>query len=216
MSQNAAVLARLRSALDVVYREMLKFGAVGAVAFVVDIGLFNLLSTSLWPGDGAPPLDGHEKLAKIASASTATVVAWLGNRYWTFRHRRQASRPREFAMFAFMNVLAMIIAVLSLTISHDVLGFTSTLADNISGNVIGIGLGTLFRFWAYRTFVFTHFAHPDEHGRPATDIQEGHADHELLGELPVAGHPVVRPVDFPGELAAELAEHDHQAPRRTG
>lgn len=28
------------------------------------------------------------------------------------------------------------------------------LADNISANVIGLGLGTLFRFWSYSTFVF--------------------------------------------------------------
>jgi putative flippase GtrA len=158
-----AAVSRLRGTLDVVYREMLKFGAVGAVAFVVDVGLFNLLTTDLWFGAGAPPLDGHEKAAKIISASTATVVAWLGNRYWSFRHRRQASRHREFLTFALMNVLAMGIAVTCLAISHDVLGFTSKLADNLSGNVIGIGLGTLFRFWAYRTFVFTQFI--DEQGR---------------------------------------------------
>ena len=28
--------------------------------------------------------------------------------------------------------------------------------DNISANVIGLGLGMLFRFWSYRTFVFRH------------------------------------------------------------
>ena len=33
------------------------------------------------------------------------------------------------------------------------LGFQTRLADNIS-TIIGIGLGTLFRFWAYRKFVF--------------------------------------------------------------
>ena len=30
---------------------------------------------------------------------------------------------------------------------------TSRLADNIA-TVVGIGLGTLFRFWAYRRWVF--------------------------------------------------------------
>ena len=114
-------------------------------------------------GVSRPSKDGHEKLAKIISASTATVVAWVGNRYWSFRHRRQASRAREFLTFVVMNVVAMGIAVACLAISHDVLGLTSNLADNISGNVIGIGLGTLFRFWAYRTFVFTEFI--DEQGR---------------------------------------------------
>jgi putative flippase GtrA len=161
----AAVVSRLRGTLDVVYREMLKFGAVGAVAFVIDVGLFNLLTTDLWFGADSPPLDGHEKIAKIVSASVATVVAWLGNRYWSFRHRRQTSRGREFLTFVLMNGVAMVIAVLCLAVSHDVLGFTSHIADNISGNVIGIGLGTLFRFWAYRTFVFTQFIDPQGRDR---------------------------------------------------
>jgi putative flippase GtrA len=158
-------VSRLRGTLDVVYREMLKFGAVGTVAFVVDVGLFNLLTSDLWFGAGSPPLDGHEKIAKIVSASVATVVAWLGNRYWSFRHRRQSSRGREFLTFVLMNVIAMVIAVLCLAVSHDVLGFTSHLADNVSGNVIGIALGTLFRFWAYRTFVFTQFIDPQGRDR---------------------------------------------------
>lgn len=148
-------LHRLRQAIDVLYREMLKFGVVGAVAFVIDIGGFNLLTTGLWPV-GSPPLDGHEKMAKVLSASVAVVVAWLGNRYWSFRHRRQASKPRELSLFVMMNLVGILISVTCLTISHDLLGFTSALADNISGNLLGIGLGTLFRFWAYRRFVFTH------------------------------------------------------------
>ncbi len=212
-SATGRVVARVRGTLDVVYREMLKFGAVGAVAFVVDIGLFNLFTTGLWPGPDTPPLDGHEKIAKIASASVATVVAWLGNRYWTFRHRRQASRPREFATFALMNVIAMGIAVTCLHISHDVLGFTSDLADNISGNVVGIGLGTLFRFWAYRTFVFTHFAEPDgptaatsatatAPGTGATAVELPAEEGALAGaDVPDEG---IRPVDLASELAADI------------
>ena len=169
MSGIPSELANLRGTVNVVYREVLKFGAVGAIAFVVDVGLFNLLTTDLWMGSGAPPLDGHEKFAKIISASTATVVAWVGNRYWSFRHRRQSSRGREFLIFVVMNVIAMVIAVACLAVSHDLLGFTSRLADNLSGNVIGIGLGTLFRFWAYRTFVFTDFIDSEGRDRAAAD-----------------------------------------------
>lgn len=150
-----------------VYREALKFGAVGAVAFVLDVGLFNLFTTGLWPGAGSPPLDGHEKLAKIASASVAILWAWLGNRYWTFRHRRQATPARELMLFVVMNLVGLLISVLCLTVSHDLLGFTSPLADNISGNVIGIGLGTLFRFWAYRRFVFNELIEHPEPTEPA-------------------------------------------------
>jgi putative flippase GtrA len=154
------LLDRLRGAIDLLYRELLKFGVVGSVAFAVDIGVFNLLCTNLWPGTGPAPLDGHEKIAKVVSATLATLVAWLGNRHWSFRHRRQASAHRELLLFAIMNIGGMVIGVTCLTISHDALGLTSPLADNISGNLIGTGLGTLFRFWAYRTFVFTEFRDP--------------------------------------------------------
>jgi hypothetical protein len=68
-----------------------------------------------------------------------------------------------------MNIIAMGIAVLCLAVSHDLLGFTSKLADNISGNLIGIALGTLFRFWAYRTFVFTAYLDPEGRDRAAAD-----------------------------------------------
>jgi putative flippase GtrA len=160
--------------VGVLYREMLKFGLVGAVAFVVDIGMFNLLSTDLWPGTGPAPLDGHEKIAKAVSVTLATLVAWLGNRLWSFRHRRQAAAHRELLLFVIMNMAGLLIGVACLTISHDVLGFASTLADNVSGNLIGTALGTLFRFWAYRRFVFTEFRDPPSDGpEESADITAG-------------------------------------------
>ena len=48
----------------------------------------------------------------------------------------------------------MAIAVATLGISHYVLGFTSPLADNIAANGVGLALGTAFRFWSYRRWVF--------------------------------------------------------------
>jgi putative flippase GtrA len=151
------VAARLRASVDVLYREMVKFGAVGAIAFVVDTGTFNLLLHGFVGVDG--PLAGKPLTAKTVSAVIATVVAWLGNRYWTFRHRRRASLRREFLLFAVMNIGGLVISLACLGFSHYVLGLTSALADNIAGNGVGLVLGTLFRFWAYRQFVFTT---PDE------------------------------------------------------
>jgi putative flippase GtrA len=145
-----SLFARAHGSINVLYRELLKFGAVGAIAFVVDIGVFNLLRNDIIVDLGHKPLT-----AKTISVFVATIVAWVGNRYWTFRRRRRASRQREFALFALMNVGGLGIALACLGLSHYVLGLTSALADNIAGNVIGLGLGTLFRFWAYRRLVFT-------------------------------------------------------------
>jgi putative flippase GtrA len=144
-------IARARAALDVVAREVVKFGAVGALAFVVDVGVFNLLRFGL--GDGGP-LEAKPLSAKVISAATATMVAWLGNRLWTFRHRRRASAGHELALFVVFNVAGMAIALSCLGISHYLLDLTSPRDDNLSANGVGLVLGTLFRFWAYRTFVF--------------------------------------------------------------
>jgi len=154
-----ALLERARGALDVLVREMLKFGVVGAVAFVIDLGGYNLLvfGPHLLGMFGEQSSAGvlHDKplTARIIAATAATVVAWLGNRLWTFRHRRNRQPGQELALFVFFNVVAMVIAVACLGLSRYVLGLETQFADNVT-NVIGIGLGTLFRFWSYRKFVF--------------------------------------------------------------
>ena len=131
-------------------REVIKFGVVGAVAFVVDAGLFNLLRFG--PGEvlGDKPLT-----AKVVSVAVATCVAWYGNRQWTFRRRRTAAPVRELLQFAVINAIGLGIGLACLFTSHYLLGLRSPLADNVSANGVGLVLSTLFRFWAYRRFVFT-------------------------------------------------------------
>ncbi len=136
--------------MGLVFREFLKFGAIGAVAFVVDVGLFNAM---LHAGE-APVLDGRPITAGILSAAVATVVAWLGNRYWTFRRRRRSEIHREAVLFFLMNIVGIGIAAGCLAISRYVLDFSSPLADNIAKNGFGLILGMAFRFTAYRYVVF--------------------------------------------------------------
>ena len=90
----------------------------------------------------------------MVSVAVATTFAYFGNRFWTFRHRGRTNMGREYALFFLLNGVAMVIAVACLWVSHYLLGLDSALADNISANVIGLALGTLFRFWSYRKWVF--------------------------------------------------------------
>jgi len=53
-----------------------------------------------------------------------------------------------------LNAVGLGIALSCLWTSHYLLGLDSPLADNISANVIGLFLGTTFRFWSYRRWVF--------------------------------------------------------------
>ena len=139
------LIDRARGAMDVIYREMIKFGVVGIMAFIIDIGLANLLWHTV--------LSDKVTTAKIISGAVATLFAWVGNRQWTFRHRRSRPAHHEVVLFFGVNGIALGISALTLFISHYGLGYTSILADNVA-TIIGIGLGTLFRFWAYRKFVF--------------------------------------------------------------
>ena len=153
------LLKRARGALDVLVREMLKFGVVGAVAFVIDLGGYNLLvfGPHLMGMFSQQTTQGvlHEKplTARVLAATVATLVAWLGNRLWTFRHRRSRQAGHELALYVFFNVVAMAISVACLGVSRYIIGLDSQLADNVT-NILGIGIGTLFRFWSYRKFVF--------------------------------------------------------------
>ncbi|WP_240645990.1 GtrA family protein [Georgenia sp. SYP-B2076] len=130
--------------------ELVKFGAVGGSAYVVDVGLFNLLRF----GPGELLLD-KPLTAKVLSVAVSVLVAWVGNRYWTFSGTKRASRGRELAMFALVNLGGMAVAVGCLAVSHYVLGYTSPLADNIAANGVGLVLGTAFRYVCYRYVVFT-------------------------------------------------------------
>ena len=141
----ARLLESVRGAVDVIYREMVKFGVVGALAFVIDLGLANLLWQTV--------LSDKVTTAKVISGAVATLFAWVGNRQWTFRHRRSRPAHHEVALFFGVNLVALGISAVTLYVSHYGLGFTTILADNVA-TVVGIGIGTLFRFWAYRRFVF--------------------------------------------------------------
>lgn len=160
-------MARLRAGYHALVREVAKFGTVGALAFVLDTTLYNLLVFGL-PGGDPGPMSASPLWAKTLSTCAATIFSWLGNRWWTFRHRRSEAVPRELALFVFFNVVGLGIALACLGFSRYVLGLDGQLADNISGNGIGLALGTLFRFWAYRTFVFRGELAATEHARPLT------------------------------------------------
>jgi putative flippase GtrA len=129
-----------------------KFGLVGGVGFVLDVGVFTLLRVTLLSPD---MLHEGPILAKVISTSLAIVANWLGNRYWTFGPHRSTRTALEAAEFLVVSLLGMAIGLFCLWVSHYVLGFTSVLADNVSSNVIGLILGSVFRFTLYRHWVYS-------------------------------------------------------------
>lgn len=138
---------------DKLIRYALKFGVVGLVGYVVDVGIFNLLRLGV-AGEGhffQGPIG-----AKIVAVTIATLLTWFGNRFWTFREHRRKNYLLELFEFGAVAVGGLLISLLCLWVSHYVLGFTSLLADNISTNVVGLFLSTAFRFLMYRYWVYGH------------------------------------------------------------
>ncbi|PZM94481.1 MAG: polysaccharide synthesis protein GtrA [Actinobacteria bacterium] len=145
------LLHAFRGRFGQLLREVGKFGTVGGISFIVDIALFNILRVGI---------DMEVLAAKTISTIVAATVAFIGNRFWTWRHRERSGLAREYGLYFLFNAVGLGIGLACVAISHYGLGaiwpqvFRTPLADNISANVIGVGLGTLFRFWSYRRFVF--------------------------------------------------------------
>ena len=131
-------------------REFIQFGLVGATAFIVDMGLFNLLQHG-----PLGVLAGHPNAAQFIAAATATLYSWIANRLWTYRGRTQDNATREAILFFVANICGIAISQFCLLFTHYILGLTSALADNIAVYVVGFVLGTAFRFFFYHYVVFT-------------------------------------------------------------
>ncbi|CAB4569438.1 MAG: GtrA family protein [Actinobacteria bacterium] len=129
--------------------ELMKFGTVGGIAYIVNLLLFNLLVHFPFS-----PLDDRPVTGSLIAGIVSILIAYFGNRFWTWRERPRRAMSREIALFFIINGIGIAIASGVLYISRYVLGFESAFADNIAANVIGVGIGTIFRFLSYRIWVF--------------------------------------------------------------
>lgn len=139
------IFVRLYQKFSEIIHQMGKFGAVGITAFVVMLATTNLF----WTVFGLSAVVGQ-----ILGGLCAMVVAFLGNRYWTFGERAFTGFGRETVLFLAMNAVALGLQIGCLAFTVYVLQLDGPLARNISGNFIGIALGVAFRFWSYRKWVF--------------------------------------------------------------
>ncbi|RYP83389.1 GtrA family protein [Nocardioides guangzhouensis] len=128
-----------------------KFVAVGAVATVVALVLFNLLVHGVG-GDG--PMNGQPLLAFALANLIGMAVSYRGARHWAFRRREPVGPANGRVGFLVVNVVSLLIPMACLAVSRYLLELDGALADNVAANVVGLGLGVLFRFWATRRYVF--------------------------------------------------------------
>jgi putative flippase GtrA len=151
-----------------------KFLVIGALGTVITFGVANALHGI-----------GRYKAVTIATI-LATAFTYLGNRYWSFKHRQGQGTVRDSAVFFVLNGIGLLIyyGCIGLT---DLAGLgKSKLWYNIA-LVVGTGLGTLFRFWSYRKWVWVAKDHSVlEQTEPPEELAQDMA--AMVGAAPVTHH----------------------------
>jgi putative flippase GtrA len=126
--------------------EVAKFGIVGGLGALLQFVVQDTLHFKF--GVGA-------LTAEFVGIMGGIIVTFCGNRYWTYRDRRSHGREfiRESVLFVVMCLLGLGIQLGIQAIVTYGLGLTDGLSYNVA-TAVGIGIATLFRLYAYRTFVF--------------------------------------------------------------
>ena len=173
--------------------ELVKFGAVGLVNTVLDYAVLNLLLS-------IGPLK-----AKVVSTIVATTASYVMNRQWTFTRRDRTGLRREYSLFFALNLVGLAIQLAVLGAAKYGLGFTEhgggddRLALNLF-NALGIGVAMVFRFWAYRVFVFR--------STPATTTAPAPTGAAATGTAPIGAAAPTGEVATGTPATAEMAEFE--------
>jgi putative flippase GtrA len=149
------------------HRELLRFAVVGGISFVITMSVNYGLKFTV--------LRTHPVTALIVGVLVATIFSYVANREWSFRTRGGRERAHEAALFFLISGVALGLNALPQWFSRYVLDLQAPqltplgaeVADFVSGIVIGTLLGTVFRWWAFKKWVF-----PDEDARPRAVIAE--------------------------------------------
>lgn len=125
--------------------EIAKFGVIGVAMLGVTAGLSNLFHF----GAGLGPLTSFGLATLIAA-----TLSYFANRHWTWRHRDATGLKRELPLFLVLSGIGLAISEIPVGVSEYILKLHSPLAYNISSIVVGTGFGMVWRFWAFRRWVF--------------------------------------------------------------
>jgi len=198
------LLRRVPQRFHAITDEVAKFGTIGLINLGVNFAVFNALLLIV---------AGSEVKAKAAATVVAVTSAYFLNRYWTYRHRPKTTLRREYSLFFFFNAVGLLIETGIVALAKYGFDQTSWLVLNIC-TFVGIALGTIFRFWAYRTHVFKPA--PDQ-GAVSAAAPASVAGPQVLAsgapaDLPQAAEFDPLRVDAAGEPAyAEARRHQETA-----
>lgn len=158
MDDSRSVGRRLRSGWRGLLKELGAFGVVGAVCFVIDIALFQLLYSVV---------DVDAVLAKLGSTVVSMTVAYFGHRHWSFSHRARTGLGREYTLFVLVNGATLLLGLAIVGFVRYPLGQEDALVLQ-AANVTSIAVSTAIRYLCYRRWVFPAEASPEPDAAGAT------------------------------------------------
>lgn len=147
----------LRNSWRILLKELTAFGAIGAVALLMDVGIFAWLA----PGGAIK--------AKAISSLVSTTFAYIGNRHLSFSHRARTGLGRETSFFFGINLITLVFSELVIALFVYPLHYSHGSRMVFLINLVTIAIGTIFRFWSYKRFVFLH---PDRVHQHHVDLDE--------------------------------------------
>ncbi len=150
------------------HHELIKFAIVGGTTFIIDSALFYTLKLTV--------LEPKPVTAKIISGIVAVIASYILNREWSFRDRGGRERHHEALLFFAFSGVGVLLSMAPLWFSSYVLQLRApmvsltveNIADFVAAYILGNLLQMVFRFWAFRRWVF-----PDElAGKPSVDADQ--------------------------------------------
>jgi putative flippase GtrA len=157
MSVVHSVLARLPRPIRtklIKHKELLKFAFVGGVCFAVTNVVNYALKLTI--------LTEKPVTALVLAVLIATIVSYVLNREWSFSTRGGRERPHEAALFFLISGVSVGLNSAPMLVSRYVLHLETPyvsllvqeVADYASGMILGTLVAMVFRWWAFRKWVF--------------------------------------------------------------
>ena len=172
--QNANIIDRLILAIANRFGDkskeverFLKFAVVGTLGAIIDIGMLNLLQSTILPPSGTNELI-HVRLATGTSFVAAVSSNFIWNRYWTYPDSRSRPILLQLAQFFLVNITAVIFRLILVSLTYSGLG---NLAQDIVQNeswddetinqigtniaqLISMGIAMFWNFFANRYWTY--------------------------------------------------------------
>lgn len=159
-------------------KEMVAFGAVGVVNFGLDVVTYQVMYQVLHQG---------ALVSKVVSTALTTTAAYVMHRHISFAHRGRIGTQREYVRFLGLSVVSLLLGLLVIGAVRYGAGRTDVVSLQIA-NVASIVVGSFFRFWSYRRWVFPGVVTPVGGHRP-DDVDPAPAGAASVSGPGPAGEP---------------------------